>query len=177
MKYSYTYLLIHWFIHSFMKKWDNFKVFLKCELGCIEYKKIKFWCSNFFSGHIFWPKNACKHQNFKFFWYSVHPDAHTWCILFSCPTLVFGLPFLPKKFKHPLWKELFFYFLICVSTVAFQAAVWISEGSSRKVKRSHFIFVDNPSFGWNKHLVQICFKKQPRVSPSSDQILIRIKTI
>ena len=32
--------------------------------------------SNFFSGHIFWPKNAWGHQNLEFFWYSLHPNGH-----------------------------------------------------------------------------------------------------
>ena len=75
-----------YFLHFFSKMliyWAGAKSSLKLwrhpTIATSIFEKNPF--SNFFSGHIFWPKNACKHQNLKIFWYSVHPNAHIcWCM-------------------------------------------------------------------------------------------------
>ena len=54
-----------------VRKW----IFLKIDVAIAKvlsiFRKNPF--SNFFSGHIFWPKNAWGHQNLEIFWYSLHP--------------------------------------------------------------------------------------------------------
>ena len=80
-----------YFLHFFSKMliyWARAKSSLKLRhhptIATSIFEKNPF--SNFFSGHIFWPKNACKHQNLKIFWYSVHPNVHTLNTIHNLPT-------------------------------------------------------------------------------------------